>query len=530
MRPQAPLPSDGQPATAHRGLGRRTAIAVAVGALVAAGAVFAATTAPSVTANSTPGALQAQPLANPSAHGLAALPSFADLVSELRPAVVNVAVKPGLRQPATADPSRPGAQWPFQVPEHLRPYFERHFGPAVPGMPSRPGQRSAPSVGTGFIVDADGWVVTNHHVVEGKGETGEVIVTLQDGREFEATIAGMDPKTDLALLRIKASEPLPAVRFGDSDGTRVGDWVIAVGNPFGLGGTVTAGIVSARGRDIGSGPFDDFLQIDAPINRGNSGGPLFNAKGEVVGINTAIFSPSGGSVGIGFAIPANLASPLIDELKSKGTVDRGWLGVHIQNVDERLADGLGLSEAKGVLITRVLPGTPAEAAKLRPGDVITSFGETPVEEVRDLTQAVADSPAQSEQPVTVWRDGRSVTLEARIGRSPESGNQLAEAGAGGAEMDGDPARDNGITLGVRIMPEPGDGGGLTVGAVQPASPAASHGIRPGDRLLRSAGESLDSIDDLRAAVAESAQTGKPLVLLVERDGQSRFVAVELNAG
>ena len=290
---------------------------------------------------------------------------FADLVSEVRPAVVNVEVTRAIR-PAGQSRMKWRRQW--QRPGMELPEVFRHFWSmpefALPDMPRAEG------VGSGFIVDASGLVVTSHHVVKG---ADSVTVTLQDGRKLEAQVVGVDPKTDLALIEVEAGESLPVVEFGNSDRTRVGDWVVAVGNPFGLGGTVTAGIVSGRGRDIGSGPYDDFLQIDAPINRGNSGGPLFDRGGRVVGVNTAIFSPTGGNVGIGFAIPANVAKSVVESLRTDGKVDRGWLGVQVQHVDETLAEALGLEDAKGALVASVMEDGPAHAAGLRPGDVILSF-------------------------------------------------------------------------------------------------------------------------------------------------------------
>ena len=310
----------------------------------------------------------------------------ADLVSTVRPAVVNVEVTRAIRPAAQSHAwrQRPGTE----IPELFRRFLPMPWNGA-------PGAPRAEGVGSGFIIDASGLVVTSHHVVKG---ADTVTVTLHDGRTLEARVAGADPKTDLALLKIDAGEALPTVEFGDSDTTRVGDWVVAVGSPFGLGGTVTAGIVSARGRDIGSGPYDDYLQLDAPINRGSSGGPLFDRSGRVIGVNSAIFSPTGGNVGIGFAVPANVAGPVIESLRTGGRVERGWLGVAIQHVDETLAEALGLDEAKGALVASVMADGPAARAGLRPGDVIVRAGSRAVSGPGDVAGAVR-AAASGDKPL-----------------------------------------------------------------------------------------------------------------------------------
>ena len=447
-------------------------------------------------------------------------------MSAVRPAVVNVSVTPANSQAAT-NSSRYGFQRglppELNIPEPFRRFFEspdrgsdhREFG-------ARPMPRPAQGVGSGFIIDPDGWIVTNHHVVD---NAGEIKVTLHDGRKLAATLAGSDPKTDLAVLRVEADSALPFVPFGDSDRTRVGDWVLAVGNPFGLGGTVTAGIVSARGRDIGSGPYDDFIQIDAPINRGNSGGPLFNRRGEVVGINTAIFSPTGGSVGIGFAIPATLAEPLITDLRDDGKVERGWLGVRIQRVDQDLAKGLGLPKETGALVTSVIPGTPAASAGVKTGDVITEYAGQTIESVRDLTRAVAKTDAGTTTELTVWRDGKAQQLEASISEYP-GGDQPARL-AGKAEP-----RDSDARLGLSVAPATGNGSrnrgkveGVVVTEVEPMGPAARHGLRSGDVILRAGTRAVNSPSDLRQSVQDAAEKDIPVVLLVKRDDASRFIAV-----
>ena len=439
---------------------------------------------------------------------------FADLVSEVRPAVVNVQVTRSIRPAAHSR-----MKWQRHGSEF--PEFFRHFrsmpGFAIPDMPRVEG------VGSGFVVDASGLIVTSQHVVKG---ADSVTVTLQDGRKLEARVVGADPKTDLALLEVDAGEALPVVEFGDSERTRVGDWVVAVGNPFGLGGTVTAGIVSGRGRDIGSGPYDDFLQIDAPINRGNSGGPLFDRSGRVVGVNTAIFSPTGGNVGIGFAIPANVAKPVIESLRTDGKVDRGWLGVQIQHVDETMAEALGLDDAKGALVASVMPDGPAAGAGLRPGDVILSVAGETLDTMKDLPRIVAEIDSGTEAEIEVWRDGGQETLTATIGAQGQDMLAAAAAAAATATADGDD-----VKLGVMLAPraEPGKAG-VTVAEVAPGSPAARNGLRPGDVIVRAGSATVNGPDDVAGAVRSAASEDKPVLLLVERGDHRRYVAIDLDRG
>lgn len=463
---------------------------------------------------------------------------FADLVERVQPAVVNVSAQRRLdvatRQPqrhpfsdffqeffgAPGARSAPGLQRPLPPSQALPP--KSHGGP---------GYGSGASVGSGFIVDESGLVVTNHHVVEG---AMGIKVTLQDGRSIEAELVGSDPKTDIAVLRLAESGPFPALTFGDSDITRVGDWVVAIGNPFGLGGTVTTGIVSARGRDIQAGPYDDFLQIDAPINQGNSGGPLFNTAGEVIGINTAIYSPHGGSVGIGFAIPASLANPIIADLRQSGTVQRGWLGVTIQPVTEAIAQSLGIEsdEATGVIVAQVVPGSPADEAGLKQGDVIQHMNQQPLNTGRDLSRAVAQTEPGDKIDLQVWRRGDLQTLTVRIAQMP---NTVAQAG----RAMGRPSSESKLTeyldqSGLKLaelddrlrarLRLPAEEQGVVITAVAPGSPAHRRGLRAGDRITQVAQQPVASLADLQE-ILNDGDRGDSLLLLVNRAGNSHFVAI-----
>ncbi len=348
-------------------------------------------------------------------------PGFAPLIAKVKPAVVQIAVT---SQPAA---DRQGADMQ-QMPD-LPPPFDQMFRHRFGGQGGA--MREQHALGSGFIVDPTGYIVTNNHVVDG---AREVSVTLTDGNKYKAKVIGRDAKTDLALVKIDAGHPLPFVAFGNSDNAQEGNWVIAVGNPYGLGGTVTAGIISAHGRNINAGPYDDFLQIDAPINPGNSGGPLFNQSGEVVGIDTAIFSPSGGSVGIGFAIPSNVAKDIVAQLRAHGKVSRGWLGVQMQPLTPALAKAVGLPDTHGVLVNSVTDDSPAARAKLHQGDVITAFAGKPIRNTRDLAMAVADTPSGKSASMTVWRDNHARDLDVTIGTQDKT--QVASAQSDGERQAG----------------------------------------------------------------------------------------------
>jgi serine protease Do len=465
-------------------------------------------------------------------------PGYADLIERVMPAVVSVTAK------RTASPERVTGPREFGGPEGPRGgsdremferFMERFFGERggmqpfqMPEMPQMPrGNAPMAAAGTGFIFDADGYVATNNHVIAG---ADEVVVTMYDGRELPAEVVGADRDTDLAVLKIDAGEDLPFVTFTESDSVRVGDPVIAIGNPFGLGSTVTAGIVSAQNRVIGAGRFDDFMQIDAPINHGNSGGPTFNLEGEVVGVNTAIQSPTGGNVGIGFAIPADLASKILVDLQDDGQVERGWLGVHIQGIDPDLAANLGLDAPKGALVAQVASGSPAADAGLEQGDVVLSYNGQAIDEVRDLTRMVADTGPGTDAEVVVWRDGEEVTLPVEIGQmmadqevaaatSDEATDDTPRLGMALAELTPDAKRS---------MELPDDLEGAMVTDVEPGSPAAEKGLQRGDVIIEADRKKVTEPKTVSDAVREAVERGdETILLLVKREGQERFVAVRL---
>ena len=449
--------------------------------------------------------------------------SFADLVERVTPAVVNVSTVQG-----TADAEQPRGLpgMPEFPPGSPFEEFFKQFQEQQRGARPRQQQEKQQALGSGFIIDAAGYVVTNNHVIDG---VEEITVTTHDGAKLEAKLVGRDPKTDLALLKVEAGKPLPYLEFGDSDKARVGDWVIAIGNPFGLGGTVTSGIVSARGRDIQAGPYDDFLQLDASINRGNSGGPTFDLQGRVIGINTAIFSPNGGSVGIGFAIPSNLAKGVIAQLRENGTVSRGWLGVQIQQVTPEIADSLGLSQPKGALVADVTANSPAAKAKVQAGDVILSLDSRPVDTIKDLTRMVADSKTGSDVTLEVLRKGKrqniKVTLDqmpdqpkvAAATPAPESTGSHTVMGLKLTSLDQANRRKYGLAEGVE--------GVLVIGLDETMSDV---NLRPGDVITEVGNERVAAPDQVAAKIKEAKDAGRGAVLLrVSRQGTEQFVAVSI---
>jgi serine protease Do len=454
---------------------------------------------------------------------------FAELVSRVGPAVVNISTRKDVAA-QSEQPDLPMPQFPPGSPfeEFFKEFFERD--PSRPREPQTP--RRSFSLGSGFVIDPSGFVVTNNHVI---AEADEITVVFNDESEYPAKLIGRDTKTDLALLKIERPEPFPFVEWADSDAIRIGDWMFAIGNPFGLGSTVTAGIVSARGRDIRAGPYDDFIQVDAAINRGNSGGPSFTLDGKVFGVNTAIFSPSGGNVGIGFAIPANLAKPVVDSLMRSGRVARGWLGVRIQSVTQEIAESLGLPEDRGALVASVTPGGPAANADIQAGDVILEFDGKRVDRMRSLPRLVAETSIGKNVEVKLWRKGNEKTLRVVLGELPED-EQQAELGQPQQDAPSATAAAKIEPLGVTvsaISPElktqyslADDTKGVVITEVTGGSPAAEENIRPGDLIVEIGQEQVGSPPEVTAKVNQAKQDGrKSILLLVDRQGDLRFVAL-----
>jgi serine protease Do len=454
-----------------------------------------------------------------------ALPSFAPLAEHVLPAVVNISVE--LTEQAAAQdegdtqgsglvPSVPGGT-PFD--QFMRRFFEN---------PRRNQQEKAIALGSGFIIDPTGYVVTNNHVV---ANAEKVTVTFQDNSQHPAKVVGRDAKTDVALLKIDTKQRLPYVTWSNSDDSKVGDWVVAVGNPFGLGGTVTAGIVSALGRNIDEGPYDDFLQIDAPINRGNSGGPTFDLHGQVIGINTAIYSPSGGSVGIGFAVPSNIAEHVVGELKEHGHVTWGWLGVAIQSITPSIAKSLGLDpeHPTGALVASVTPDSPAQKAGLKPGDVIIGAGGHKIETLHELPRLVAAASIGSQLDLTIRRAGKEQKLEATIAEMPET---VASTGESAVQSSHANASALGMEL-LRLAPElrselhvPKDLSGVVVGRIAPDSPARALGIQSGDVIVSIDQKPATNPEEAATELKEAAAQGDVLLLL-DRHGVNEFVGLSV---
>jgi serine protease Do len=462
------------------------------------------------------------------------LPSFAPVVQGVMPAVVNVSAVQRASK-AADDEGEPGSRRgeersalrglpPSAFDEFLRRFFAEkdHKGMPVPST----------AVGSGFIIDPSGYVVTDDHVVE---NAARVVITLQDGAQHSARIIGRDAMTDLALLKIDTERPLPYVKWGDSDAARVGDWVLAIGNPFGLDNTVSSGIISARGRDIHAGPYDDFLQIDAAINRGNSGGPTFDLNGDVIGINTAIYSPNGGSVGIGFAIPANLARPLVEQLKEHGKVPRGWLGVQIQPVTPAIAESFGLPEAQGALVAGVSAGSPAAGAGFAQGDIILAVDGHTIARMRDLPLVVAETAIGKTATVTVWRGNAEITLRPVIGEMPQD-PEVAQMRQG--EREGQRSEWASV-VGLKLAPltpqrrqrlgVPQNVNGVVVTAIDAGSPFADLDLLPGDVIEAIDKHAVSSSEDAIAKLREAAASGrKNVLMLINRQGTDHYLALSID--
>jgi serine protease Do len=476
--------------------------------------------------------------APPAIAGQAVVQDLSDLAAKVTPAVVNVAVtmKAGAADDDETHLADRSQQQQQQMEEFMQRFAERFGQQGQPGgkpqmKPQQRQAQKAQAVGTGFIIDANGWIVTNFHVA---GKADSITVTLADGRKLPAKMVGGDEKTDLALIKVESDKPLPYVTFADASKVRVGQPVMAVGNPFGLGGTVTTGIVSARGRDIHSGPFDDYIQTDAAINRGNSGGPLFDMDGHVIGINTAIFSPSGGSVGLGFAIPSSLAEPVVAQLKTNGRVERGLLGVQIQPVTEELAQSMALGSEKGALVAQVQPDSPALAAGIKSGDVIKSVDGKNIETIRDLTRMISAVKPGTSVKLDLWRDGKDMSVTAKVGDQKEEG-AVVKAKADQPDAKKAEPMSYGVSL-APISPEARQElklddsiKGAVVAAVEPGSPADDQGLKAGDVLQQVGKDMVDSPKMAAEKLKEAKKTGKPVLMKIYREGMTRFVAISPRA-
>ena len=492
---------------------RRTVIASAL-ALGVAGALGGQALTSYVAPAHADTASAIQPQAGP------ALPSFAEVVDRVKPAVVSVRVKNIATDDEASAGGMPGVPGLDQLPnDHPLKKFFREFGQ---GQGGKPRQHRGMAQGSGFFISSDGYVVTNNHVVQG---AKEVELKPDDDTTYKAKVVGTDPRTDLALLKVEGDKKdFPYVKFA-KDGPRVGDWVIAVGNPFGLGGSVTAGIVSARGRDIGASAYDDFIQIDAAVNKGNSGGPAFDVEGNVIGVNTAIFSPSGGSVGIAFAIPAETVKSVVAQLKEHGTVTRGWIGVQIQPVTKDIADSLGLKKAHGALVAEPQSGGPAQKAGIRAGDVITAVNGEEVKDARDLAKKIGALQPKQDVKLTVLSGGSEKTVSLTLGSLPNE----RQAKADDNDSEGAEVGKLGLTLAPAGRVAGAGADGVVVTGVDAAGAAAERGFAVGDVILEVAGKKVETPSDVRQAIAAVRSEGKRTVLMRVKKGEnSRFVALPVS--
>jgi serine protease Do len=455
---------------------------------------------------------------------------FADIVERVKPSVISVKVN--IAEKVAKDDSS-NDDSPFQPGSPMERFFKRFGGPdgMPPGMRGGPrgGRGAVTGQGSGFFISPDGYAVTNNHVVDG---ADKVEVTMDDGKTYSAKVIGTDPRTDVALIKVAGRTDFPFAKLSETK-PRIGDWVLAVGNPFGLGGTVTAGIVSASGRDIGNGPYDDFIQIDAPVNKGNSGGPAFNTEGEVMGVNTAIYSPSGGSVGIAFSIPASTVKTVIAQLKDKGSVSRGWIGVQIQPVTADIADSLGLKKAEGALVAEPQANGPAAKAGIESGDVITAVNGESVKDARELARTIGGLAPGNAVKLNVLHKGQDKVVNLTLGQLPNSVEAKADtddSDKGGATKGTDVPR-----LGLTLAPANSVAGagkdGVVVTEVDPKSAAAERGFKEGDVILEVAGKNVTNAGDVREAINAARTDNKNSVLMrIKSGGSSRFVAVPLAKG
>ncbi|MDO6966797.1 Do family serine endopeptidase [Rhizobium alvei] len=471
------------------------------------------------------------------------MPSFADVVSAVTPAVVSVRVQTRATQASDDNPNfgfnfgGPGFD---ELPDdHPLKRFFREFGPGdqygdrgPSQRPDRwqhhgkrkdgPGRLRPTSQGSGFFISEDGYLVTNNHVVDGGAA---FTVVMNDGTELDAKLVGRDPRTDLAVLKVNEKRKFTYVAFADDSKVRVGDWVVAIGNPFGLGGTVTAGIVSARGRDIGAGPYDDFLQVDAAVNKGNSGGPTFNLAGEVVGINTAIFSPSGGNVGIAFAIPASVAKNVVSQLMKDGTIARGWLGVKIEPVTSDVAESLGLSEAAGALVNQPQEDSPGAKAGIKEGDVITAVDGDPIKGPKELARKIGNLEPGKVVELSVWRDGKSQSIKVTLGTLPDQPTMASADPQSGDNQGEAPTEQTLDNLGIAVAPAE-DGKGVQITSVDPSSDAADKGLKSGEKITSVNNQTVNSGDDIVKVLADAKKEGRKKALFqIEDQNGNRFVAL-----
>ncbi len=468
---------------------------------------------------------EANPIAIDNKQNWSPATGFADLIEQVSPAVVHVSIS------GTVKSRQRIPEFNFPPGSPFEDFFEQFRNRQQPNQ--NESKKRPLGIGSGFIISEDGYVVTNHHVI---AKADEIIITLTTGDEYEAELKGSDNKTDLALLKLKNAKDLPFVKFGDDDASRVGDWVVAIGNPFGLGGSASTGIISARGRDIRSGPYDDYIQVDAAINRGNSGGPLFNLQGEVIGINTAIYSPNGGSVGIGFSIPSNLAKNVISQLKESGEVERAWIGVQIQPLDDELAESFGRENDKGALVASVVSGKPADKAGIQAGDIILSFDGQEIEEMRDLPRVVAQSDVGKKSKVVVWRNGAKKTLTIVTDRFPDDDSIAGLSSGGSSESDDEAVKENAFGASLASLNSDlrsrfnisEDVDGVLIVDVAVDGLAAKNNLRKGDVLTSVNNKKVSSPKDVIDQLENAQDKGKQNIpVLLQRNNNSQFIPFNL---